>query len=54
VMLDGIKLLEIHDAWDEDPILVPVLSLDAIVKLESFGDVELVKEAIIDDGRFWV
>jgi len=27
---------------------------DAIVKLESLGDVELVKVAIIDDGKFWV
>ena len=52
--LDGIDYGEIHHAWDEDPLLVPGLSPDAIVKLESLGDVELVKKAIIDDGKFWV
>jgi len=52
--LDGINYGEIPDAWDEDPLLVPGLSLEAIVKLESLGDVELVKKAIIDDGKFWV
>jgi hypothetical protein len=33
---------------------VPGLSLDEIIKLESLGDVELVKKAIIDDGKFWI
>ena len=54
--LVGINYGEIQITWgySEYPLLVPGLSLDAIVKLESLGDVELVKRAIIDDGKFWV
>ena len=52
--LDGINYGDIHHARGQDPLLVPNLSLDEIIKLASLGDVELVKEAIINDGKFWV
>jgi hypothetical protein len=52
--LDGIDYGEIDRARGQDQFLVPDLSLDEIIKLESLGDVELVKKAIIDDGKFWV
>jgi hypothetical protein len=52
--LDGIDYGEIDRARGQDQSLVPDLSLHEIIKLESLGDVELVKKAIIDDGKFWV
>jgi hypothetical protein len=52
--LNGIDYGEIDRARGQDQFLVPDLSLDEIIKLELLGDVELVKKAIIDDGKFWV
>jgi len=50
----GIDYGEISDCREQCPYPVPGMAIEDVVELESLGDVELVKKAVIHEGKFWI
>lgn len=44
----------ISDPRDQFPSPIPGISVEEVIALELLGDIELIKDAIIHKGQFWV
>lgn len=51
---DGIDYGEITNVREQCPPTVPGMAGGDVVRLESLGNVNLMKKAIIDEGMFWI
>ena len=52
--LEGVDYGAITDRWEQNPEVFPGLEEAGLMELEEIGDVEVVKERMVDEGYFWL
>ncbi|KZP07104.1 hypothetical protein FIBSPDRAFT_875899 [Athelia psychrophila] len=52
--IDYGALMHEHDVWQQDPTNTISMSQEEVKNLESLGDEEQVRQAILNQGHFWV